>query len=163
MPITKKTIDNIKKFEDPKMRRIYAYLFRHPRIKKVFFSIETAEKIHKISQKYHFPPKKQRALAGTVGLVLLGKLPLDKLSLKIKQNCQLQDLSLAQEIKQEVYESVIKEVEGYIEQREIKSQSQENNISHYPSQPKEQTKNQEVEKQLSQYDIKIDKEEEKIN
>lgn len=114
MPITQDTIENIKNFKNLVLRKQYAYLFRHPQIKKVFFAVETADKIREIGQKYHFSQEKITCLAKITGKILLSEISVKQFSESLKQSCGLADASVAQDIAQEAYQAIIKPIEGYL-------------------------------------------------
>jgi len=189
MPISQETIKNINQFSNPYLRVIYAYLFRHPRIKQIFFSTKTAQTIYNIGQQYNFSPQQQRILSGTVGLVLLGRLRPQQLSQYIVQKCNI-NINIANQISKQVYNSIIKPVENFIDYQKDKQQTQAQTTvlqapqqasstqpqttqnQHTPAQPqssqisyhpqnnlKEKANNQEIKQQLSQHGIVIEQEE----
>lgn len=114
MPITQDTIESLQDFKDPLLRKRYAFLWRHPQIKKIFFAPESADIILEIAKKYHLPVEKMRCLAKTAGLVLLGEIKIQDFEKKIQESCNFIP-ETASMISQEINNKIFNKIKQFLE------------------------------------------------
>ncbi|MAG44890.1 hypothetical protein CL633_03300 [bacterium] len=86
--LSKKLIQQLKNIPEPR-RKQYLFLAQNPRLREVFFAVETADKMREIGVKYHFPQEKITCLARTTGRVILGEVKYSEFSQALQKSCGL--------------------------------------------------------------------------
>jgi len=78
-------------------------------------SVENAEHIQAIAQKYHLQTEKMQCLAKTAGLVLLGEIPIEQFESEIQKTCGFIPES-ARDISQDIYQQIFQPIEQFLKQ-----------------------------------------------
>jgi len=87
------------------------YLKLPEELKRAMFSVENAEHIQAIAQKYHLQTEKMQCLAKTAGLVLLGEIRLEDFEQEIQKQCGFIPES-ARDISQDVHQQIFSKIVG---------------------------------------------------